>query len=169
MPCKSLAAFQRFDLHQKAELYACGPRALEHVRDRECCTARGKNVVDDEDALTRDATRVKHEFRCSVLDGRIGFKELSGQLAFLAHHRHAHVEALRDHRGKDESAGIDAHDDVDRLRGSELRTRIPEQLGVREDGGDVVEQDARYRKVGERLKVIQGDHLAMVPRAASGR
>ena len=72
------------------------------------------------------------------------------QLAELAHRHEAGADAVGDRRAEDEAAALDADDEVDALAAYGVGQRVDRQLealGVPQQRGDVVEQDARLGEV----------------------
>ena len=93
------------------------------------------------------------------------------QLAGLAHRDESGAERVGDGRRRDEAAGLDTDDAVDRLvteRLGELVDGPPERLGVAEQRRDVTERHARVRVVGD-VADVRGQprgrdrHAATIP------
>ena len=77
---------------------------------------------------------------------------LGRQLAQLAHRHEARVELVRHRGAEDEAARLHADDDVDLLARVRLEHQVDRFLvggRVLEQGGDVVEEDAGLREVGD--------------------
>ena len=114
----------------------------------------GDEVVDQEDACARgngilvDLDRIDAVFEAVVLANGP-----PRQLALLADRDEAAPEFMGDGAAQDETAGLDAHDEID-PRGQE-RQHQPVDRGAQahrigDQRGDVAELDARLRVIGNR-------------------
>ena len=98
-----------------------------------------------------DRVFVDFERVLSVLEvvGHAG--DFGGKLLGLAHGNEAGVKAIGKRGSEDESAGFDAEDEVN-LAADEAMRQFVDEHGeadlVLQQGGDVVEEDAGFRKVG---------------------
>lgn len=117
-----------------------------------------QQVVDQHDALALlhgvllDLDRVGAVFqRVSVAHCR------AGQLALLAQHDEAGAECQGERGGEQEAARFDAGQQVGLVRpqpvGQAFDRRVP-GLGVRQQGRDVVEQDAGLGEIRDRADVL---------------
>jgi hypothetical protein len=145
---------------------ALGERAPVRAQ-RQRRAAGGQQIVDQKDLLARP-----HRVGLD-LDGVAAVLQVVGvgqggarQLALLAHHDEALVEPQRQRRGDQEAAGFDAGEDVrlvlvDDL-GKALDRGLP-GLRVRQQRRDVVEQDARRRKIRNPADVLLQVHRPSGP------
>jgi hypothetical protein len=124
--------------------------------------ASGQEIISEQHGLTGEhGILVDFDGGGAVFEVVAGAEGFPGQLAFFAHRNKAGVELLGDEGAKDEPARVDADDLVylgDASGGDHAVDGLRQQFGVCQDGSDVLEQDARFRKIrhvtdggGERL------------------
>ena len=115
--------------------------------------AGGEEIVDDNDALAGlDGVEVDFEGVGAVFQVVVDAGDGGGELFGLADGDEARVEAVGERRAEDETAGLNAEDEVDLAAdvvGGEGVDELGEAGFVAEEGGDVVEEDAGPGKVGD--------------------
>ncbi len=138
----------------------------------ECGTARGDEIVDHQDPVTRlehvgmDLDRID-----AVLKGVILPDRLARKLSLLAHRDETDAEFDRDARAENEASRLDPRDmgNADVAMGRrEPRHAFAEPLGALDEGRDVAEQDTLLGVVGDRtneaLEVEHGHRLRLLRR-----
>jgi hypothetical protein len=131
-----------------------GDYAAELLDQLEGCfhgAAGGEQVVDEQDALAGlDGVEVDFEGVGAVFEVVGDAGDGRGELARLAHGDEAGVEAVGERGAEDESARLDAEDEVD-FAFEIVRGEGVDEHGhadaVFEHGGDVVKEDSRLGKI----------------------
>ena len=117
----------------------------------------GKHVVDDEDTLTLvDGLGMHLHASRAVLELIVHADNVAGQLAGLTDREHAEPE-FGGHGGtKDETARLEARDGVDaaRVARTDQLDQFFERRAVREQLGNITEQDAGFREIRNLQKVM---------------
>src|ERR1019366_8428938 len=145
------AALEEVEFDREAEAGDLAAKLTHQLHRRLHGAAGGEQIVDDDHALSRlDRVEMDFEGVGSVLQVVAHAGGLCRQLLRLAHGNESSVQAVRQHRAKDEAARLDAEDQVDLLAdvvGRERVDHLRESALVLQQGGDVVEQNPRFGKV----------------------
>jgi hypothetical protein len=121
MPAEPLAPVQKAELQQHTHTDDVATGSLHQADCGFDSAPGGEDVIHDQHAISRRKRPVLH------LDGRLGVLELvggpvrhAGQLALLAHRHESGAEVVRNGRGDDEPARLDADDLLNRSASSGL-------------------------------------------------
>lgn len=114
--------------------------------------AGGEHVVHEQHARALRQVVVRLDRRGGVLEGVGDGCRGPGQLPGFADRHETDLRARRDGAGEEESARLDPGDHVEAPgeRGDERIDDLAEGRGIREERGDVAEDDARLGIVGDR-------------------
>src|SRR3954447_25057366 len=184
---ETLPATQRGKLYNDRDGRHDSPELLDQRDGRAEGAAGGEHVVDDEHAPSRaDGVLVQLQGRRPVLEGVVGGDPFPRQLARLADRDHAHAAGQRHRGGQEEAAGLHPDHDVEpgvpvpsgglgdrsgpRIGGGrrgQALDHAPESRPVREDRGEVAEEDTGLRVVGH-VDGERGDQLVERQLARAG-
>jgi len=149
---ESVPAFEEIELHGEGQAGNFSAQLIDEFHGCFHGSAGGQEVVDEDHALAwLDCVRVNLECVRTVFEIVCDTGYSRGKFAGLADGNKPGVEPIGEGRAEDESAGLDAEDEVDAL------LEIVSGKGVDHFGeaglvfkqrGDVVEEDAGLGKVG---------------------
>src|SRR5271157_1028710 len=145
-----VAPFKGVQFDHKSQAADIGAERLRHLSGGLRGAAGCQQVITDDDAFARlDRVLVHFQRVVAVFQFVLPLQDVGRQLLRLAHRNEARVQAVRKRRPEDESARLNAQHQVDVLVDVVLRKRVDEagkaEL-VFEQRGDVVEENARFRK-----------------------
>jgi len=167
---EAIATFEEIEFHGERE---AGNFSAELLHEFYGCfhgAAGGEEVVDEDDALAGlNCVIVNLEGVGAIFEVVGDTGDGSGELARLAHGDESGVEAVGEGGAEDESAGLDAEDQVDLLF-DVVRSEGVNELGeaglVFQKRGDVVEEDAGLGEV--RYGAHEGFELFYIDRLGFG-
>ena len=146
--------------------------ALDEIDDGLGGASRGKQIVGDENPMTRsDGVFVDFQDVGAVLEIVFDTLGLGRKLPGLPNRHETGAESVRQRWSENESPGLHPDDRVDALRFGtdhlgETVDGGTQPVRVLEKGRDVIEQDARLRKVGnladQLLQVVHGRSLLLI-------
>ena len=155
---EAFAAAEVDELDEEEHLHDRAAELFDELRGRLGRAARGEQVVDDDDALSRlDGVLVDFDRRLAVFEVVGLFDRFAGQFALFADGNEPRPELVGDRGAEEESARFHAGYDVEIHAGERLRHfvhREAQAFAAVEDARDVAEEDAGFRKIGNAADVV---------------
>ncbi len=173
MGSQALTAAQERKLDQKTAAHNHSTELLDQLAQGTRGAARGEQIVVDKHALAGpNRVTVKLQAVESILKLVLGADRLIGQLAGLARKREPGAERQSKRGSEQKSARLGCehtlHPQWTRIVGEPLH-RLLERRGIGQERSDVLEEDARPRRVGDvanqRAQVPAGAHLTILRRS----
>src|SRR5262245_56184311 len=145
------ASVQIGELDEERDALDPPAELLDEPDSRPCRSSSRQQIVDNQNALSRlDRILVHFQAVTAVFQLVGGAHRRRRQFAELAHRHEAGTDAIGNRRAQNEAAAFDSDDDFDlpsAIRYRQAVDRHPKPFGVPEQRGDVVEQNAGFRKV----------------------
>jgi hypothetical protein len=150
---ETLAAFEKVKLDGEGKTGDFTAELLNELDCRFHGAAGGEKIIDEDDTLaTLDGVEMDFKAIGAVLEIIGDTGDGRGQLARLANGNEAGVEPIGQRGAEDESAGLNAENEIDFalkiMRGQSVN-ELREAGLVFEQRGDVVKEDAGLGKIGD--------------------
>ncbi len=150
---KAFSAAEESQLNHEGDFEEVTSKTVDQADRGGSGPAGGEDVVDEEDPLTgANGVNVQGQGVGTVLEAVALLEGLERELSLFADGHDARPEPEGDGGSEEETTGVDAGDHVDLagLPGSDEEIDASgEEAWIREEGGDVLELDARLGEVGD--------------------
>nr|ABZ09800.1 hypothetical protein ALOHA_HF4000APKG8K5ctg1g12 [uncultured marine microorganism HF4000_APKG8K5] len=165
-------AVEESQLNQTGRAFDLRPHLTEQVDTGGHGAPGGQKVVKDNDFLPGFDTVGLHLDGAGPVFEVIGIgNDLPGKLPLFAHHDETAAQFKRQRRGHEKATGFDPGQDIGAVlphRGRHPPHGYPPSVRMGEQGGNVVEQNSRLGKIGNRADMVFQVHMREIPLVLKG-